>query len=354
MRPPDFGGWWSIRPVKSAIMPTGGARLIPERPSLRAGCPADHPAERAEALLGKPVDLPPKWMGATEVMLRLAGPPHPRDLQDQIYSDSKVKAWQSWVKGTPLPPGSELPAPKRNRAKEEAWEKIALVPVNKMAASGKFEMRGKRVEDRHGVNVLGKRAGELKEGAPEYRQIDSDLFQPDALYASRTNIAIVDLTETALFSLLAGPGQHYINACGHVLTGGGNGVYSDVQFLREEVEAYLAAVGGTAVGELSPQPQAAGPSISSEPQVNTTTPEAPLAGVDVTAKKSRKRTATLVKPLARALIEVAAERKYDIHAATVDDLRAEATSRAHLEKRGTSNSTWHRAVSQARKLSEKT
>jgi hypothetical protein len=207
-------------------MPTGGARLAPERPRLRTGCPAVLSAERAEALLGKPVVLSLKWIDATEVMVRLAKNPHPRDLQEQIYSDSAVKSWP-----TPPPPVSEFPPPKRDHTKGvEAWEEIALGPVNKMAASGKFEMRGKRVEDRYGVNVLGKRAGELKEGAPEYRQIDSDLFQP-------------------------GRRQHYINDCGHVLTGG-NGVYSDVQFLREEIEAYeayLAAEDGAAVAASAPQ-----------------------------------------------------------------------------------------------------
>jgi hypothetical protein len=42
-------------PAICAIMPTGGARLAPERSSLRTGCPADHAAERAEALLAKPI-----------------------------------------------------------------------------------------------------------------------------------------------------------------------------------------------------------------------------------------------------------------------------------------------------------
>ncbi len=95
----------------------------------------------------KPMDLAPEMMAATEVMARLAKKPHPRDFQDQIYSDlNVVKLVERIAQSASVPHTPKmdevLPAPKLDqvyRAKEEAWAEIALVPLNKMAFSGKFK-----------------------------------------------------------------------------------------------------------------------------------------------------------------------------------------------------------------------
>jgi hypothetical protein len=138
---------------------------------------------------------------------------------------------------------------------EEAWE-IARLQLHEMASSGKFEMWGILAEDHQGLGALA--PGMPKDGA-RYRQIDSHLFWGR---------------------------RHLINDYDQVITRRGEAVYSDLRFLTEEVEAFLAR--GGAVDESTPQ-QAACPSICNNAPQATTTLEAPCVLSEPARRSSVER-----------------------------------------------------------------